>query len=134
MWCYRKSRDRKDMKIKGADNQDVVENTPRTLPRDHVTFGHYRCCATSGCAHPREPRRGTSDLLSPPVAMLLLLRKKEGKAGHAQNLLPVRTTSSHVTDVTSGQKANWSIHVSSIYVRTKSHLRWCCDVVLPEIT
>ena len=93
------------MKIKGADNQDVVENTPRTLPRDHVTFGHYRCCATSGCAHPREPRRGTSDLLSPPVAMLLLLRKKEGKAGHAQNLLPVRTTSSHVTDVTSGQKA-----------------------------
>ena len=65
-----------------------------------MTFGHYRCCTTSGCAcaHPREPRRGSSDLGSHPVVMLLLLRKKRGeKAGHAQNLLPVRAPSGHVT-------------------------------------
>ena len=38
-------------------------------------------------------------------------KKARGKAGHAQNILPDRTSSghvtsgSHVTDVTSGQKA-----------------------------
>jgi hypothetical protein len=64
-----------------------------------VTFGHYGYCTTSGftCAHPREPRRGSSDLRSHPVAMLLLLRKKRGeKSGHAQNLLPIRTASGQV--------------------------------------
>ena len=39
----------------------------------------------------------------------------------------------HLT-ISSSIPTNWSIHVSSIYVRTKSHLRWCCDVVLPEVT
>ena len=64
-----------------------------------MTFGHYGYCTTSGftCAHPREPRRGSSDLRSHPVAMLLLLRKKRGeKSGHAQNLLPIRTASGQV--------------------------------------
>jgi hypothetical protein len=46
-----------------------------------VAFGHYRCCTSSGCAcaHPREPRRGSSDLGSHPVVMLLFLRKKRGE-------------------------------------------------------
>ena len=110
------------------------EHLKDTSEGGHVTFGHYGCCATSGCAYPREPRRASSDLWSHPVAMLLLLRKTRGKkrgmrrtyfrsgplldratswrgqvtfgshvtttkkkarekAGHAQNLLPVRTTS-----------------------------------------
>jgi hypothetical protein len=43
---------------------------------------------------PKGTPKGSSDLWSHPVAMLLLLRKKRGgKAGHAQNLLPVRATS-----------------------------------------
>ena len=46
--------------FQGLQDVDVVENTPRTLPKGHVTFGHYRCCTTSGdtCALPREHRRG----------------------------------------------------------------------------
>ena len=54
--------------------------------------------------------QGSSDLSSNPVAMLLLLRKKRGgKAGHVQNLIPVRATSGQGLFrsrdfVTSGQK------------------------------
>ena len=45
---------------------------------------------------PKGTPKGSSDFRSLPVAMLLLLRKKTGgKAGHAQNLLPVRATSGH---------------------------------------
>jgi hypothetical protein len=59
---------------------------------------------------PREPLRGSSDLRSHLVAMLLLLRKKRGKTGHAQNILPAMTVSGqgHFRSrdfVTSGQKA-----------------------------
>jgi hypothetical protein len=82
--------------------------------RGHMTFGHYRCCATSGCAHPRGPRKGSSDLRSHPVATLLLLLRKKGekKAGHAQNLLPIMATSGQVlcqsrNFVTSGQKGGY---------------------------
>jgi hypothetical protein len=32
-------------------------------------------------------------------------KKKEGETGHAQNILPDRSSSDHVTNVTSGQKA-----------------------------
>ena len=48
--------------------------------------------------------KGSSDLWSHPVAMLLPHKKKKRgkKSGHAQNLLPVKATSSHVT-FTSGQ-------------------------------
>ena len=54
---------------------------PKNTSRDHMTFGHYGCCATSvcACAHPMEPRRGSSDIRSHLVAMLLLLRKKCGE-------------------------------------------------------
>jgi hypothetical protein len=46
---------------------------------------------------PKGTPKGSSDLRSHLVAMLLLLRKKKRgeKAGHAQNLLPVRATSGH---------------------------------------
>ena len=116
-----------------------------------MTFGHYGCCATYGCVDPREPRKGSNDLRSHPVAMLLLIRKKRGenpgmrrtyfrsgplldratsgqglfrsrdfrskgpiRADMAQNLLPDRVTSCHVTDVTSG-------HVTSGHV-TSGHM------------
>jgi hypothetical protein len=58
---------------------------------------------------PKGTPKGSSDLRSHPVVMVLLLRKTtRKKAGHAQNLLPVRATSwrgqvtfgSHVTTTT----------------------------------
>jgi hypothetical protein len=83
------------------------EHPKDTSKGGHVTFGHYGCCATSGyaCAHPREPGRGQLTFGSHGTTVLVLRKKCGGKAGHAQNILPVRDTSGHVTDVTSGQKA-----------------------------
>ena len=34
------------------------EHPMDTSKGDHVTFGHYECCTTSGCVHPRELRKG----------------------------------------------------------------------------
>jgi hypothetical protein len=62
-----------------------------------------------GMRTPREPRKGSSDLRSHPVAMVLLLRKKRGKKpGMCRTYfrsgpLPDRASYSHVTDVTSVQ-------------------------------
>ena len=87
---------------------DVVETTPRV----HVTFGHYVCCATSGCpcVHPREPRGGSSDLRQPCYYCTTTKKKAREKSEHAQNILPDRATSGQVLFrsrdfVTSGQKA-----------------------------
>jgi hypothetical protein len=55
------------------------EHPKDTSEGGQMTFGHYGCCATSGCAYPREPRRASNDLWSHPVAMLLLLRKTREK-------------------------------------------------------
>ena len=83
------------------DADVVVENTPRTLPRDHVTFGHYGCCASSGCVHSREPRRACAEPTSG------LFRSRDF--------------------VTSGQKAplgriwrNFRLHMRRTYFRTGS--------------
>ena len=47
---------------------------------------------------PKGTPKGSSDLWSHPVIMVLLLRKKaREKSGHAQNKLPVRAPSGHVT-------------------------------------
>jgi hypothetical protein len=127
-----------------------------------MTFGHYGCCATYGCVDPKEPRKGSSDLRSHPVAMLLLLRKKRVEkpgtrrtyfrsgplldratsgqglfrlrdirskgpiradmaqlpVAHAQNILPDRVISCHVTDVTSGYD------VISGSTTSQHHLKW----------
>ena len=68
-----------------------------------MTFGHYGCCAT-GKLRIRTPKgtpKRSNDLWSHPVAMLLLYYyfffKTRGEAGHAQNILPVRGSSGHVT-------------------------------------
>jgi len=74
---------------------------------------------------PKRNPKGSSDLRSHPVAMLLLLRKKRGeKARHAQNLLPIRATSGRVT-VTSGRKVlpgriwrNFRLRMRRTYFRT----------------
>jgi hypothetical protein len=50
----------------------------REHPKD-ISKGVTWPSVTTGVAHPREPRRGSNDLWSHPVAMLLLLRKKHGK-------------------------------------------------------
>ena len=111
-----------------SQDVDVVENTPRTLPRDHVTFGHYGCCATSGCVHSREPRRGQVTFGSYVTTTKKKARGK--KTGHAQNILPVRTASGQGLFrsrdfVTSGQKAplgwiwhNLRLRMRRIYLRT----------------
>jgi hypothetical protein len=79
---------------------------------------------------PKETPKGSSDLWSHPV--LLLKKKRGGKAGHAHNLLPVRDTSRQGLFrsrdvVTSGQKAplgriwrNFRLHLRRIYFRTGS--------------
>jgi hypothetical protein len=95
--------------------------------------------------------KGSTDLWSHPVAMLLLLRKKRGeKAGHAQNILQNsatsgQATSGYVTHVTSGQKAAMdnqlkqaNMMVSSIWGQLKWHLRRSdeelTEVTCPEVT
>ena len=128
------------MKIKrGADNQgqysnhakyrtqgflwlqdaDVVKNTPT-----NIVYYYFGCCATSSCAcvHPRKSRRGSSDLESHPVAMVLLLRKKTPeKDGDAQNMLSVRDTSGQGLFrsrdfVTSGQKGSTRADIAQLPV------------------
>ena len=83
-------------------------------------------------APPKGTPKGSSDLWSHPVAMLLLLRKTKTreKAGHAHNLLPIRTASGHGLFrsrdfVTSGQKVplgqiwrNFRLHMRRTYFRT----------------
>ena len=59
---------------------------------------------------PKGTPKGSSDLRSHPVAMLLLLKKKRGKKPGMRRTyfrsgpLPDRASFGHVTDVTSGQK------------------------------
>ena len=106
---------------------DVVENTPTNI------VYYYGCCATSGCVftHPMEPRKGSSDIRSHPVAMLLLLRKKRGKKpGMCRTYfrsgpLPDRASYSHVTGVTSVQNTllgwiwgNFRLCMRRTYFRT----------------
>ena len=83
---------------------------------------------------PKGTPKGSNDLRSLPVAMLLLLRKKNAgeKLGMRRTYfrsgqLPDMASSSHVTDVTSGQKAplgriwhNIRLHMRRTYFRTES--------------
>jgi hypothetical protein len=64
---------------------DVVENTPRTLSRDLVTFGHYVCCATSGCVHSREPRRGQATFGSHVTTTKKKAREKNGACAESSS-------------------------------------------------
>jgi hypothetical protein len=76
-----------------------------TLPKGSRDLRSLRVLRT-----PKGTPKGSSDLRSHPVAMLLLLRKKRGKKTGMRTTyfrsgpLPDRASSSHVTNVTSGQK------------------------------
>jgi hypothetical protein len=70
------------------------EHPMDTSKGDHVTFGHYGCCTTSGCVYPRELRKGQVTFGS---HVTTTKKKAREKTGHAQNLLPVRNTSGQVT-------------------------------------
>ena len=110
----------------GSLDADVVENTPRTLPKGSRDLRSLRVLHNFRLRTPKGTPKWLSDIRSHPVAMLLLLRKKaREKAGHAQNLLPDRNTFGHVTDVTSGQKTplgriwcNFRLRMRIAYFRT----------------
>ena len=86
------------------------------------------CCATSGCAHSREPLRGQVTIGS---HVTTTKKKKHGKNPGMRRTyfrsgpLPDRASSSHVTDVTSGEKAplsriwcNFRLRMRITYFRT----------------
>ena len=88
-----------------------------------MTFGHYGCCTTSGCVHSKGTRRDQETFGS---HVTTTKKKAREKAGHAQNLLPIRTAFGHVT-VTSDQKAplgricrNFLLCMRRTYFRTWS--------------
>jgi hypothetical protein len=61
---------------------DVTVNmTSQRCMRRSLPNGHYVCCATSNCVHSKGTPKGSNDLRSHPVAMLLLLRKRGEKPG-----------------------------------------------------
>ena len=91
------------MKIKGVDNQDktmidadVIDSTQRGTFGEKVPLGRTLCNFWLCMCTPK----GSSDLWSLPVAMVLVLlyyilyycsskKKTRGETGHAQNILPV---------------------------------------------
>jgi hypothetical protein len=92
----------------------------REHPMDTSEGVTWPSVTTSVAQLPKRNPKGSNDLRSHPVAMLLLLRKKRGgKAGHAQNILPVRATS--------GQKAQLGRIVCNFRLRMRRTYFRTCD-------
>ena len=104
-----------------------------------MTFGHYGCCATSGCAcaHPREPRRGQVTFGS---HVTTTKKKAREKAGHGQNLFPNRTASGHGLFgsrdfVTSGQKTTTRADMAQLRLRMRrTYFRTLTNVTSGHVT